>query len=694
VAGGGALTGLAFWGGVIAACAFISLAVWQLSRNKLRRLPDRAMVGALILTALWCMATALAAPDTAMTALTETLRNAGWLYFLYAIMRRTGGGPVTMGALMGVLLYVLIGTLAAAYFSGGNDMLLIASLRMLFAVGALVLVHNIYHLSQARSQGSMALALTTLAAIWTYDLGLYLLAILPDVSTEMLWDSRALIIALLVPAMGIALLDSARWRFALSHQAAFQFTAFGVLALYVGAVVLLGSMAHRGAAPLALGFVALSSVAAFLVIPSHRLRARLKRFVAQHFFKHRYDYRTEWMRFADTVGLPDGGQDNHGRGELDIGARIVRAIANIVDAPEAALLQRGAGDRFRPTAEWNWGDIGSLSLPSDLLRQLEEAQSILDGDAFRTEAAGQDFQSAHGAFPLSRMFAAVPLVHGGRLIAIVLLGHPAVARPLDWEDIDILRAAGRQAASYLAAGESQQRLTEARQFDEFNRRFAFALHDIKNVASQLALLARNAERHAGNAHFRKDMIATLQGATAKMQALLARLDGRELAEPGPPRPVLLRDVVTKLVAAVGLDDRLKLTDLPSDLAVAADPETLHTILSHLLQNAVEASAADAPIRLRAMAQGGRAVIALEDEGCGMDAEFVRSALFRPFQSTKPNGLGIGVYEARILARAMGGDVRADSTAGSGSVFTIELPLAAQLTDAAFRDRPDAERAAA
>ena len=78
----------------------------------------------------------------------------------------------------------------------------------------------------------------------------------------------------------------------------------------------------------------------------------------------------------------------------------------------------------------------------------------------------------------------------------------------------------------------------------------------------------------------------------------------------------------------------------------------------------------------------------------MDAEFVRSALFRPFQSTKPNGLGIGVYEARILARAMGGEVRADSTVGSGSVFTIELPLAAPLADAAFDDGPDAERAAA
>src|SRR3546814_6302051 len=78
------------------------------------------------------------------------------------------------------------------------------------------------------------------------------------------------------------------------------------------------------------------------------------------------------------------------------------------------------------------------------------------------------------------------------MIAAAVLQRPAAARALDWEDLDVLRIAGRQAASYLAESQSQAALSEAQRFDEFNRRFAFIMHDIKNLASQLSLLARNA----------------------------------------------------------------------------------------------------------------------------------------------------------------------------------------------------------
>src|SRR3546814_20309556 len=63
---------------------------------------------------------------------------------------------------------------------------------------------------------------------------------------------------------------------------------------------------------------------------------------------------------------------------------------------------------------------------------------------------------------------------------------------------------------------AQGALADARRFDEFNRRFAFILHDIKNLVSQLSLVARNAERHADNPDFRADLIATLQESAGRM----------------------------------------------------------------------------------------------------------------------------------------------------------------------------------
>src|SRR5690606_23239496 len=70
---------------------------------------------------------------------------------------------------------------------------------------------------------------------------------------------------------------------------------------------------------------------------------------------------------------------------------------------------------------------------------------------------------------------------------------------------------------------SQAALIEAQQFEEFNRRFAFIMHDIKNLVSQLSLVARNAERFAGNPEFQKDMVLTIKDSVGKMNDLLARL---------------------------------------------------------------------------------------------------------------------------------------------------------------------------
>ena len=423
-----------------------------------------------------------------------------------------------------------------------------------------------------------------------------------------------------------------------------------------------------GAAGLLIMFV--MSLAALPAIPSDRLRASIKVHIAKHFFRHRYDYRTEWMRFADTVGAP-GGTD------LAMGARVAKALADVLGAPEGLLLLRSGADGFCAGGRWNWdGDIpGPFAEAATAL--FESSGYIADCDAIRAGVDGRiEADWLPDAVTLEgRIFAIVPLVHLGRLVGLALLGRPQQARSLDWEDFDILRAAGRQAASYLAEAEGQARLVETRQFDEFNRRFAFVMHDIKNVVSQLALLARNAERHAENPEFRADMIATLKSSSAKMQDLLARLDGKGTAPAAELRPILLTEIVRDLVPIAGTRHPVDLSEVGRGLAVSADPDRLRTILTHLLQNAVDASSAGSPICFRSHLGGGQVRLDLIDRGCGMDEAFMSEALFRPFQSSKEGGFGIGAHEARTLARSMGGEVTAISRPGHGSTFTLSLPLA-------------------
>ena len=150
---------------------------------------------------------------------------------------------------------------------------------------------------------------------------------------------------------------------------------------------------------------------------------------------------------------------------------------------------------------------------------------------------------------IERAWAGIPLSHEGRLAGLVILEHPPIRRRLDWEDFDLFRTAGIQAASYIAEARSQQALADAQRFDEFNRRFAFIMHDIKNLVSQLSLVARNAERHADNPEFRADMIATLQSSVRKMNDLLARLSPGAARGSDPPRAVEVQPILDAIAAA-------------------------------------------------------------------------------------------------------------------------------------------------
>jgi putative PEP-CTERM system histidine kinase len=268
----------------------------------------------------------------------------------------------------------------------------------------------------------------------------------------------------------------------------------------------------------------------------------------------------------------------------------------------------------------------------------------------------------------------VPLLHYERLLGVVVLARPPHSRKLDWEDFDLLRVIGRQLASYLAEEASQDALGEAQRFDEFNRRIAFVMHDIKNLASQLSLLARNAEKHADKPEFRADMLVTLKNSTEKLNALLARL-GRYGAQGGEevhavPVAPLLRELAQRYRTKHPV-----VVIEAADCSVSAQPEALEQALVHLVHNAVEASVEDQPVMLLGRRDGNEVAIEVVDTGAGMTPEFVRTTLFKPFHSSKPGGFGIGAFEARETIRAMGGRLEVESHEGLGTRFVVRLPLA-------------------
>ena len=368
-----------------------------------------------------------------------------------------------------------------------------------------------------------------------------------------------------------------------------------------------------------------------------------------------------------------------------MGERVVKAFADIVDAPGGMLLERDGSGAFPIGAAWNWH--GSAAAAVDLKSAAEFWEGISgSGRILELDGIRGGWSRGEDSLPVPQWmideadaWVAVPLIHKDQAAGLVLLAAPDYRRPLDWEDFDLLRTAGRQAASSLAEAQGQRALANAQRFEEFNRRFAFILHDIKNLVSQLSLVARNAERHADNPEFRADMIATLQGSIGKMNDLLARLSPQSSARPQRVEAQSLRGVVTDAIAARRGQHEVRLLGDSGQWA-EIDAAALEQAIGHLLQNAIEASRPNEPVTMRVDSNDGEIVVAIADTGSGMDSDFVRSRLFQPFASTKPDGFGIGAFEAQALVAAMGGRLSVESRPGEGTQFTIHLKAAEAPSD--------------
>ncbi len=673
-------SGLAFGGFALASAAFFALILWRL-RSGVRLPAQRLLLAGFAITGCWAWLSAMG-PGSTLAGLAETFRNLVWLGLLHSLsggreaVERQRGVRLVYGAIAAVLGLEII--LELTPLLTGPEPALEATgilLRMTAAAGLLVLVHNLYGQADAPSRSAIGMAMLALVATWGYDLNLYTLRYLDPDAAGHLGDWRGILVALTAPLFAIGAGHADGWRIRLSRDATFQSLSLLAICAYFAVMAILATALGRSGIdwtrPLLATMLALMVVAAMVLLPSPRARAWARVMLAKHFFEHRYDYRAEWLRFAETLGRT--GQD-----VAPLGERLIKAFADIVEAPGGLLLVRDDQGQVVPAASWNWTGAEFTPDALDLLRwrEVEQDKRILAFDALRR---GDPAAEQRTPLPVwlqddVTAWAGVPLIHDGRLVGLVLLAAPALRRPLDWEDFDLLRTAGRQAASTLAESLGSAALGRAQRFDEFNRRFAFILHDVKNLVSQLSLLSRNAERHADNPEFRADMVATLKSSVGKMNDLLARLGPTSEQRPARLEPVALRSLVAGAIAGKRARHDIELLGDGDQLAMA-DPLLLEQAIGHLVQNAIDASQPADPVQVRMGGDATSATIAIVDKGHGMDADFMATRLFEPFASTKDGGFGIGAYEARAIVQSMGGRLTVDSRPGKGSKFTIHLAVA-------------------
>ena len=270
----------------------------------------------------------------------------------------------------------------------------------------------------------------------------------------------------------------------------------------------------------------------------------------------------------------------------------------------------------------------------------------------------------------------MPLAAQNELIGFITIAPSRAHVALNWESFELLRALGRQAASYIAEERFAQQLQDSRQLQDYAKRFAFVAHDIKNLAAQLRMVTVNAQRHGDNPAFRADAFETIRHSVSRMNELLQQLRANQVAEEAVVATIDAVPVIRQMLDTRGAGlARIRCAFECNSAVVAIEADRLASVVKLLLDNAIEASPESASIALGLRCRDDKLIVDIADEGAGMDVEFIHGQLFRPFRSTKSDGYGIGAYQTRELLRAAGGDLEVTSAPGVGTTMRVILPLA-------------------
>jgi len=664
----------------IAALGFVVLAA-LLAVNWRGRRPGGYLVAASALTAAW--AALLAAIDEQsmpllLVYLAEVLRSSSWLLALAAIATAVAPRPLiwTVRVVCGLAIAssLIFPTLARLGF---NPLLVLSRTGLALSLLGLVLLEQIYRNSTQNARGAVKYLTAGVGVLFAYDLFLYSQAELLRGVTAETWNARGVINALAVPLIALAVRRNPQWSLDIfvSRQAVFFTTTF----LGVGAYLLLMSIGGYYVRDIGgewgqvgqLMFFAGAGVVLFYLIASAALRRHARVFISKHFYRNKYDYRVEWLRFIGTLSSdPDA----------DVRRTGIRAIAQIFSSPAGILFSLDEpGRRFVPVAAWplKLEDLDApteFSSDEDLPRFLDRTHWIIDLQEYRRSPdIYEDVTLPRWILDNPQMRFLCPLLQLDRMVGFVALYEPPPPFELTYEDRDLLKTVGAHVATHLAQHEADRKLTEGRQFEAYNRLTAFMMHDLKNSAAQLRLIVDNYERHKRNPEFIDDAMGTIANAVERMTRLIDQLRGSNAPE--RLTRVDLADMAREAVARCSAREPRPTLQRCEAAMVQANPERLTTVVEHMIRNAQDATSAAGSVEVTVTRVDGVAQLSVIDTGLGMDAEFIRDRLFRPFDSTKgAKGMGIGAYQVREYIQRLAGSVEVQSSPGQGTRFTISMPV--------------------
>jgi putative PEP-CTERM system histidine kinase len=255
------------------------------------------------------------------------------------------------------------------------------------------------------------------------------------------------------------------------------------------------------------------------------------------------------------------------------------------------------------------------------------------------------------------------------------LGDRVAGAPFSVQDFDMLKCVGDHSAANLFNVQLSQKLLQARELEAFQTMATFFVHDLKNAASTLKLMLQNLPIHFDDPEFRADALRGTAKTVNHIDHLIGRLSSLRHELKIQPAPTDLNELISGVTSTLDKGSGVHLvTNLSPVPSIPADRDQISKVITNLVLNAIEASKKDSPVHVSTSQRNGWAVLSVADSGSGMSAEFINQSLFKPFQTTKKSGLGIGMFQSKLIVEAHAGRISVVSEPNKGTTFEIFLPV--------------------
>ncbi|TWX74072.1 XrtA/PEP-CTERM system histidine kinase PrsK [Colwellia sp. C1TZA3] len=537
----------------------------------------------------------------------------------------------------------------------------------------LVLLEQLYRNASLPVRWAIWPLVVALASVAIFDFVLYAQATMVDGIDFNFWFSRGFLALFVAPLLLISIrrINNGEVRIFVSRHVVF----YSSMLMIAGAYLLLMSftgyiinyLGGEWGGLVSIGFLMLSGIVLVALLITESLRRRVKVFIAKNFFANKYEYRDEWLNLIEKIETTSG--ESHYQMATHI-------MMSKVDASRGAIIKKFSNQQYQ--IQYSHG----IEINDEIESQLSEVGLFCHQQGWIVDI--NEYENAPLLYPELTLDIAlfrskniqiiVPIFIGKAFYGLFLLADENELKGLNWEDRDLLFAISKQLGNFISLYEATDKLSESKQFDAFNRMSAFLVHDLKNVQAQLTLITSNAEKHRNNADFIDDVFETVESATLRLEKVLSQLRKKQI-EQSSHRQTDLAAIVKKVLLQCNSSLPGVEFEQHGSCVTFIDSESFQSVMHHLIQNAQEATTKNGWIKVSLVEKKRTIRIIIADNGCGMTEEFIKSRLFRPFDSTKGNaGMGIGVFEAKQFFENMAGIIKVASTPKQGTVFTIDLPL--------------------